>query len=110
MKEAAKSAERVRDELQTFRNRAIIIDGQEQCSICDVFLLVKPFFMFPCGHKFHTDCLETGIAEYLCKFFKIIIAMSKLNYFFFQFYSSSREKSSQRIKISIADDKYIINC
>lgn len=67
MEEAAESAKRVREDLQSFRNRSVVIDGQEPCSICDVYLLVKPFFLFPCGHKFHTDCLESGVWEYLSK-------------------------------------------
>lgn len=65
MEESAKSAERVRNELQSFRNRSVVIDGQELCAICTGFLLVKPFFIFPCGHKFHHDCLEHKIMEYL---------------------------------------------
>lgn len=67
MEESAKSAERVRNELQTFRNRSVVIDGQEKCAFCDVYLLVKPFYVFPCGHKFHNDCLEHQVAERLSK-------------------------------------------
>lgn len=65
MEESAKSAERVRNDLQTFRNRSVVIDGQEPCAICTGSLLAKPFFIFPCGHKFHNDCMEQQIAEYL---------------------------------------------
>lgn len=68
MEESAKSAERVRNDLQTFRNRSIVIDGQEVCAICSGYLLVKPFFIFPCGHKFHHDCLEHQISEHLSEF------------------------------------------
>lgn len=67
MEESAKSAERVRNDLQTFRNRSVVIDGQEPCNICSNYLLTKPFFIFPCGHKFHNDCMEQRIAEYLSK-------------------------------------------
>lgn len=68
MEESAKSAERVRNDLQTFRNRSIVIDGHDLCAICSGYLLVKPFFIFPCGHKFHHDCLEYQIMEHLSKF------------------------------------------
>lgn len=67
MEEASNAADHVRKELQTFRNRSITIDGQEKCACCDVYLLVKPFFLFQCGHKFHRDCLEENIVEYLSK-------------------------------------------
>ncbi|CAD7089837.1 unnamed protein product [Hermetia illucens] len=65
MDESAKAAERVRAELQTFRNRSVTISAQEPCSICEIYLLLKPFFIFPCGHKFHSDCLEKQIIPYL---------------------------------------------
>lgn len=71
MEESAKSAERVRNDLQTFRNRSIVIDGHEMCAICSGYLLVKPFFIFPCGHKFHHDCLEHQIMEHLSTYKRI---------------------------------------
>lgn len=69
MDESAKSADRVRSDLQTFRNRSVAIGAQDQCSICSVYLLLKPFFIFPCGHKFHADCLEKQLMNYLSKSF-----------------------------------------
>lgn len=67
MEESAKSAERVRNDLQTFRNRSMVIGAQDVCAICNAHLLLKPFFLFPCGHKFHGECLEKQLATYLCK-------------------------------------------
>lgn len=65
MEESSKQADRVRSELQTIRERSIRIDAQEPCAICETFLLVKPFFVFSCGHKFHSDCLEKQITPML---------------------------------------------
>jgi len=65
MEESAKSAERVRNELQQFRNRSILINSNDKCTICLINLLIKPFFIFPCGHKFHSDCLEKQLVNYL---------------------------------------------
>lgn len=65
MNESAISADKVRKDLQTFRNRSIAIGAQEQCAICSLYLLLKPFFIFPCGHKFHGDCLEKQLKTYL---------------------------------------------
>ena len=69
MDESAKSAEMVRNELQTFRSRSVIINSQEQCVICGVYLLLKPFFIFQCGHKFHGECLEKELYPFLSKLF-----------------------------------------
>lgn len=65
MEDSAKSAERVRNDLQTFRNRSVTVGAQEQCAVCSVYLLLKPFFIFPCGHKFHGDCLEKQLIPLL---------------------------------------------
>lgn len=67
MDESAMSADKVRKDLQSFRNRSIVIGAQDQCSICSAYLLLKPFFIFPCGHKFHSDCLERQLRTYLGK-------------------------------------------
>lgn len=72
MDESAKSAERVRNELQTFRNHSVVIGGQDLCSVCNVYLLMKPFFIFPCGHKFHSECLEQQIRNHLSKILLLI--------------------------------------
>uniref|UniRef100_A0A6B2EJR4 Vacuolar protein sorting-associated protein 18 homolog n=1 Tax=Phlebotomus kandelakii TaxID=1109342 RepID=A0A6B2EJR4_9DIPT len=58
MDESAKSAEKVRAELQSFRNRSLTFSTTDLCSVCSSALLVRPFFIFPCSHKFHEDCLE----------------------------------------------------
>lgn len=58
MEECAEAAERVRESIQSFRNRSVTISGQEKCSSCGNFLLIRQFFLFPCSHKFHADCLE----------------------------------------------------
>lgn len=61
MDECDKQAERVIKDLQNVRERSIRISAQENCSLCDSFLMVKPFIVFICGHKFHSDCLEKQI-------------------------------------------------
>lgn len=68
MDDSAKSVDSIREELQTFRNRSTIINSQEFCSNCNGLLLLKPFFIFPCGHKFHRDCLEREVLNYFSKY------------------------------------------
>lgn len=58
MAEAERAAERVRKELQMFRERSLTIAGDDLCGACATFVLLRPCFVFPCGHKFHGDCLE----------------------------------------------------
>lgn len=68
MEECAEAAEKVRDSIQSFRNRSVTICAQDKCSGCGSFLLLKPFFLFPCSHKFHADCLEKSLVRLLSKF------------------------------------------
>lgn len=57
MEEATKSAEQVREEIQSFRNHYMLINSSDTCEVCNITLMIRPFYMFPCHHKFHTDCL-----------------------------------------------------
>lgn len=65
MEECAEAAEKVRESIQSFRNRSVTICAQDKCSGCGQFLLLKPFFLFPCSHKFHADCLEKNLIRLL---------------------------------------------
>ncbi|VEN49877.1 unnamed protein product [Callosobruchus maculatus] len=65
MEEATKSAEQVRQQIQSFRNHYTIINSTDTCEICDVTLMIKPFYMFPCHHKFHSDCLLNELSPTL---------------------------------------------
>ncbi|KAM3959218.1 vacuolar protein sorting-associated protein 18 dor [Aphomia sociella] len=57
MEEATRSAEKVRSEIQSFRGRSALVSAADVCSLCDIALLLRPFYLFPCSHKFHSDCL-----------------------------------------------------
>lgn len=65
MLEATESAERVRGEIQSFRNRYTLIKTSDTCSICDLTLMARAFYLFPCGHRFHADCLLTELTPNL---------------------------------------------
>jgi hypothetical protein len=41
--------------------RYAFVKAQDECSICDLQLLMRPFYLFPCGHRFHSDCLLTEL-------------------------------------------------
>lgn len=67
MDESAKAAQLVRDELQTFRQRSVRIGAQEKCAVCRALLMLRPFFVFQCGHMFHGDCMETEVVKQMGK-------------------------------------------
>lgn len=61
MEEATKSAEIIVQEVSAFKNRYSIIKSSDICSLCELQLLLRPFYIFPCGHYFHADCLTTEL-------------------------------------------------
>lgn len=65
MEEATQSAEQVRKEIVSFRNCYTHISSLDKCEICDVTLLIRQFYLFPCHHKFHSDCLLTELSPFL---------------------------------------------
>ncbi|CAG8549918.1 24581_t:CDS:10 [Cetraspora pellucida] len=70
MEEATKSAESIRLDIRELRSRrnfvrfAIVTSG-EKCSLCDFPLLTRQFYIFPCQHAFHSDCLIQEVTKHL---------------------------------------------
>lgn len=65
MEEASKSAELIRDEINSFRKRYTVVNSSKNCEECSTQLLLKPFYLFPCGHSFHSDCLLKELEPFL---------------------------------------------
>ncbi|KAF9015512.1 Pep3/Vps18/deep orange family-domain-containing protein [Cyathus striatus] len=65
MDEATQTAEAVKQDIAALKNRFITIDAGEQCSHCSHLLLTRQFYVFPCHHTFHADCLISLAKEYL---------------------------------------------
>ncbi|XP_064634570.1 vacuolar protein sorting-associated protein 18 homolog [Lineus longissimus] len=65
MDEATESAREIRSEIQTFRNKYAFIKAQDKCAACSFPLLTRNFYVFPCMHRFHTDCLVSEVLPHL---------------------------------------------
>ncbi|XP_015595540.1 vacuolar protein sorting-associated protein 18 homolog isoform X2 [Cephus cinctus] len=65
MEEATKAAEVIRKDIQAFRNRCTFVLARDTCNTCDSQLLLRPFYVFPCGHRFHSDCLVAALTPML---------------------------------------------
>ncbi|XP_043598393.1 vacuolar protein sorting-associated protein 18 homolog isoform X2 [Bombus pyrosoma] len=65
MQEATKAAELIRKDIQEFRTRCTFINTKDTCNTCGVQLLLRPFYVFPCGHRFHSDCLVAALTPML---------------------------------------------
>ena len=65
MEGAYDDAKAIREEIQKFKSRHIMAKASDKCALCRGFLLTRPFHLFVCGHKFHTDCLIREVLPHL---------------------------------------------
>ncbi|XP_071848442.1 vacuolar protein sorting-associated protein 18 homolog [Apostichopus japonicus] len=65
MDEASESAEAIRADIHNMRNKYAVVTGQHKCAKCDSLLLSRAFYLYPCGHKFHADCLIKEVTIHL---------------------------------------------
>jgi hypothetical protein len=59
---ATESAKNIRADIQEIRNKSILIKSDQKCNVCKGRLLTQAFYMFPCHHAFHRDCLAGEVA------------------------------------------------
>ncbi|TFK36843.1 DigA protein [Crucibulum laeve] len=65
MDDATRTADAIKKDITALKNRFITIDAGEQCSHCSHLLLTRQFYVFPCHHTFHADCLIGLAKDYL---------------------------------------------
>ena len=57
MDEATRNAESMKEYIGSLKNRFVTINADEKCTVCSFALLTRQFYVFPCQHTFHADCL-----------------------------------------------------
>ncbi|EJF66976.1 hypothetical protein DICSQDRAFT_95920 [Dichomitus squalens LYAD-421 SS1] len=65
MDEATKNAEAIKQDIAALQKRFITVDATERCSHCALTLMTRQFYVFPCHHTFHADCLIGLTKEFL---------------------------------------------
>lgn len=65
MEDATQSAKEIRSEIQAFRNKFSLVRADQKCSVCEYAVMNQAFYMFPCGHMFHADCLSSEVQQHL---------------------------------------------
>lgn len=63
MDNSAHVADQIRREISTLGTRYAIVEPGEKCWICSLPVLSRQFFVFPCQHAFHSDCLGKKVME-----------------------------------------------
>lgn len=57
MEELSESAEAINDELDSMKKRGFSVSSAQRCEHCKGALFSNQFYLFPCSHGFHTNCL-----------------------------------------------------
>ncbi|KAL5111578.1 hypothetical protein TcWFU_002455 [Taenia crassiceps] len=57
MRATVESTNEIRAQLHNFQSHYEIIPENARCSHCLHAITLRTFYVFPCGHFFHTDCL-----------------------------------------------------
>jgi hypothetical protein len=49
------------------RNKHITINPGQSCDICFGTIFDKEFYVYPCGHCFHRECVHAYLQDYKAK-------------------------------------------
>ena len=60
---SAHTAEQIKAEIAALDMRYAIVEPGEKCWICSLPVLSRQFFVFPCQHAFHSDCLGKKVLD-----------------------------------------------
>lgn len=63
MDESSQTATNIKIDIAALDHRYAIVEPGEKCYVCTLPLLSRQFFVFPCQHAFHSDCLGKKVME-----------------------------------------------
>jgi vacuolar protein sorting-associated protein 18 len=63
MDDSSQTAANINVDIAALDHRYAIVEPGEKCYVCGLPLLSRQFFVFPCQHAFHSDCLGRKVLE-----------------------------------------------
>ncbi|KAF2490447.1 hypothetical protein BU16DRAFT_494468 [Lophium mytilinum] len=63
MDESEETAAHIKTDIKALEQRYAIVEPGERCYVCSLPLLARQFYVFPCQHAFHSDCLAKKVVE-----------------------------------------------
>jgi len=63
MDDSELTAQHIKSDIKALDQRYAIVEPGERCYVCGLPLLARQFFVFPCQHAFHSDCLAKKVVE-----------------------------------------------
>ena len=71
LQEHSRNAEVLRQNTRKQKHKFIMVHPTQHCDLCFAGLLSKEFYVFPCLHGFHRECLLRVLKHYQTKDFKV---------------------------------------
>lgn len=68
MADATEAADAIKRDIVELQNRFVVVDAAAKCDSCAVQLLSRQFYVFPCQHAFHADCLIKEVRLLLTRY------------------------------------------
>jgi len=65
MDAATRSADELRLDIKNLRNKYGYVGQSQPCDICGYSVMTRQFYMFPCLHVYHADCLQKEVMVHL---------------------------------------------
>jgi hypothetical protein len=57
MDQSTNAADQIRSDIQKLSMSYGFVDGQGRCQVCEGPVLTREFYLFPCQHAFHSNCM-----------------------------------------------------
>ena len=68
MDKATDTADLIRRDIKNLRNKFVFVEQSQKCSLCNYPVLTRAFYLFPCLHAYHIDCLTNEVNFFLLYF------------------------------------------
>jgi len=63
IEDSSQTSANIKVDIAALDHRYAIVEPGEKCYVCGLPLLSRQFFVFPCQHAFHSDCLGRKVLE-----------------------------------------------
>lgn len=65
MEESNRTTRLIEEDLSKLSTRFLIINQDDECCSCHERLLTRQFYLFPCQHSYHADCLIKEVMKHM---------------------------------------------
>jgi hypothetical protein len=62
MNDNTRTAEMIKQDMAALKNRFFTVEPTDKCMTCDLPVVTRQFYAFPCQHSFHADCLISQVS------------------------------------------------